>query len=185
MAWRPIDLEQNLWLRCRDLGERIVRGYENGRSERSRAVSTHGAQADPFLQAQARAAECIFALTFGLDPDSVFHDSHLAYDFVIDSIRVDVKRTDTFGRYLIWPIGKNAIFDSKGFDALALVKNDGPTGWVQGFIGKADFARRKTIAVAGHKLDPGTWHVDQSLLGDDPAPAETGRVFCEELRAWL
>jgi len=182
MASKLIDLKDALWIRCLAEGEAIVSGYANSMSERSRAVSTHGAERNAFLQAQAKAAECIFALTFGFAVEPVFRDSHRAYDFLLGAVRVDVKRTDIVGRYLIWPIGKNAIFESKGFDALALVKNDGPRGWVQGFIGKAEFRQLKSVAGSGHKLDPGTWHVHETSLIDTPWRR---RVFCEELRAWL
>jgi hypothetical protein len=162
---RLIELDRATIERCVVRGREIVRAHENRDYPQSTALSSHGAEKDPQLQAVAVMAECILAVHLNLSVERVFEAPPLRpWDILFGGQRIDVKQTGLHGRYLIWPKNKNGIYLSKDFDLLTLVKNDWNVGHPQGWIGKQDFYRHKSIAGAGHKLDPGTWHLDQSVL---------------------
>jgi hypothetical protein len=157
---------------CVRYGKTLRAHYASGGSPQSRAFSSHGAENNPILLGESKMAECIFCMEAGLNPRealkwSVDHPDG-DYDCLLRQVRVDVKYTGINSRYLIWPINKNPIFDSKGFDALVLIKLDGDRGrgFVQGWMTKASFRKLRSIAGPGHKLDAGTRYVDQDLLLD-------------------
>jgi len=146
----------------------MVANYARGGNPNSLAVSYRGAERDVRLQVAAKMAECIIAIEYDLDPLMVLNWSlepdH--YDIVIADFRLDVKSAFPTYEYLIWSLAKNHIFESKQFDALALVKiNDQyGVGYSQGWITKGEFSEMKQIAGEGHKLDCGTWYMHQDEL---------------------
>jgi len=156
------------WIeRSRAFAERLIQSYANGESEASRAVSCFDAERNAEMQANAKMSECAFALFAGLDPETAVHwgaRPDKGYDLIWHGKRWDVKATHAGGTRLIWPITKNGIFATKPIDALVLVKHKPPNFLVRGWIGKAEFYVRKEIAGEGHKLFPGTWFVDQTVL---------------------
>lgn len=165
-----VRLSEDLRRRCLRFGQEVVASYAIGAKERSSAYSLDGADLNSLCQADGRAAECIFALTLGLDPHAVLDwDATRAgadYDVFLDSgLRVDVKSTHPQGRYLIWPLLKNGIYSEKKFDVLALVKQRHGQGWCAGWIHKKGFYRFKRVAGDGtdrdadRRLKPGTWYM--------------------------
>jgi hypothetical protein len=159
-----IELDRATTERCVQFGHAIVQRYAAGETPRSLAVSSHGAESNPRVQARAKMAECILAVWLGLALDPLFEQSLRPWDLRTARSRIDVKQTGLNGQYLIWPKRKNDIFAAKEFDLLVLVKNDWNAGAPRGWIEKEDFFRLKSVAGEGHKLDPGTWYVDQELL---------------------
>lgn len=141
----------------------MVRDYRAGRCESSRAVSSHGAEHDNWLQAKAKMAECAFAIWAGADPVEVVRweaGPDTGADVVLAGIRFDVKWMQGHGRFLIWPIRKAAIYDTKQFDAFVAVRGDGPCQQVIGWISKRQFRDKHHVAGEGHKLTFGTWYLD-------------------------
>jgi hypothetical protein len=163
-----IDLPSN-WINCcREYAEKVVVDYANGRNAKSRAVTCFDAHDNITLQATAKMCECAFAVWAGMDPArlnwSGFCDN--GTDIIWRSKRWDIKATKIGGQYLIWPITKNEIYDSKQFDCLALVKFAVPTFELAGWISKGEFSATHEIATDGHKLFSGTWYVHQDRLWD-------------------
>jgi hypothetical protein len=153
--------------RCQRFGEETVRGYANGWNENSRAVSSHGAESNARLQAFARMGECGFCLWTGQDPETALNWSgycDAGYDLLWRRARFDVKTIAVSKVYLIWPIRKNGIYDSKNFDILALVKVAPPICIMAGWISKSDFAKQHETAGRGHRLDEGTWYLSEARL---------------------
>lgn len=146
---------------------RLVEDYAAGRNANSRAVTCFDAHSNTELQARAKMSECAFALFAGADPKYAIHwgrESDGGNDLNWRGKLWDVKATSMRGRFLIWPIAKNHIFESKRFDCLVLVKNEPPLFVVAGWIPKKEFAERKRVATENHKLFPGTWHLDETEL---------------------
>lgn len=169
MMFHPtIELPQ-VWIECsQEYARQTVARYASGENANSRAVTCFDAHSNVGLQATAKMAECAFALWAGIDPTrlnwSGFCDD--GADIVWRGKRWDIKATSIFGRYLIWPIGKNEIFHDKDFDCLALVKFDVPAFTLAGWISKTEFWATHEVATEGHKLFPGTWHVHERRLRD-------------------
>lgn len=176
-----IELPLELAQKCDDFAQRLVAHYAQGGSPQSRAFSSHGAESNPLLLCEAKVGECVFALHMEQDPHSRLNwagdrpDSD--YDIAIGRTLVDVKQTGLYGSFLIWPINKNRIFDSKDFHVLALTKTsvvrdaDGKIvvarGYVEGWSGKQWFRLRRKIAPdgpAGKKLDVGTRYLPVDFL---------------------
>ena len=147
--------------------QQVVDDYASGRNAKSRAVTCFDAHANVDLQAKARMAECAFALWCGCDPFYALRWERTCddgSDLFWRGKRWDVKATKLSGRYLIWPIAKNHIYDSKRFDMLVLVKHQCPQFEIAGFVSKAEFRERKKVAPADHALFVGTWHLHESDL---------------------
>src|SRR5207253_1957059 len=110
----PNDLVKRSW----DQGRRIVAAYQRGENAASLAVSSHGAEDDAELQAKARMAECAYCVWAKLDPSTALQWGDRCdpgWDVKHLGLRVDVKRTHGNGRYLLWPVNKRQIFESKPF----------------------------------------------------------------------
>src|SRR5262249_26386152 len=72
MALKPTVTLPSDWIAASNqYGNTVVATYANGGNPASRKVSSHGAEANPQLQAHARMAECAFAIFLGLDPGRV------------------------------------------------------------------------------------------------------------------
>ena len=159
------------WIkRSREWGARVVADYADGRNARSRAVSCFDAESNIELQAKAKMCECAFALWAGIDPSRCHWERHC--DDGADSTwlgrRWDIKATRINGRFLIWPIAKNHIFESKRFDHLVLVKHDEPRFVIAGWVSKQEFSKNHKVAGEGHKLFPGTWYMHEDELWGAP-----------------
>jgi hypothetical protein len=152
----------DVWIaRCWKHARKIVCDYAVGKHAPSLAVSSHGAEKNIGLQAQAKMAEVAFAIWCGCDPEAVVNWSgeiDPGFD-VFHKIKFDVKHT-AHGHRLIWPINKNDFFDSKDFDALVLVRGESPLFNIWKWIWKKDFRRGRLIAGEGHDLTPGTRYMD-------------------------
>lgn len=152
-----------LWPHCVAWAERFVASYRDGGPH---TRSSRGMEYDVLKLAQARAAECFFALYLGLDPLRVLGAGvgpDAGYDLVAGGVRYDVKWTKA-GHYLTWPAKKVAIFDRTAFDRLVLVKGEHPDFEIAGWIGKDEFRARHGVAGAEHILDPGTWFMHELEL---------------------
>lgn len=156
----------DIWIkRSCEFAQQVVHGYDTG--EKSTALSCFGAEKNEPLQAQAKMAECAFVLFAGGDPErfvSWGKQPDSGYDVRWLRRRWDVKATLAGSRYLIWPIKKNHIFLSKGFDALVLVKHNVPDFFIAGWVWKSVFYAEKQIAPEGHALRPGTWFMEEDDL---------------------
>lgn len=163
-----IRLPPDLVSRCWRYGEQIVSDYASGWNANSRAVSCFDAEQNTELQALARMAECALCLWARQPIEKLDWGRHCdaGFDLAVGDFRIDVKHTKN-GRYLIWPIAKNSIFESKKFDALVLVIGTPERGFeLAGWMSKPGFRRNRKTAQEGGKLFPGTWFVDR----DDLAP---------------
>jgi hypothetical protein len=160
-------LPDRLRVRCERYGQEVVRSYAAGLNPASRAVSSHGAERDWDLQARAKMAEVACCLYFGIDPETALNWSqHCDSGFDLDwlGLRIDVKVMHAGSSFLIWPVNKRHIFDSKRFDVFVLVEERLPEFALCGFMRKGDFRARKREAGEGHKLTPGTWFVERDKL---------------------
>jgi len=167
MGTRPtISLPSDVIERCRHHAARIVADYDAGFNAASRAVSTHGMERNVEWQAHGKMAECAFALWLGVSLDGLNWSRRpdTGADISFYGFLLDVKATTARGRYLIWPIGKRHIFESKRFDALVLVKGDIPIFEIVGFIEKRAFADRHRVWDGDHGLQPGTWYMAEDEL---------------------
>jgi hypothetical protein len=152
--------------RCDRHAAQMVADYRAGRNAASLAVSTHGMQFNAAGQAHAKKGECAFAIWLGL-PLDVLHwgrDCDDGSDVTFFTAQIDVKATQPRGRFLIWPIGKRHIFDSKRFNMLALVKGDGECFTIAGFVEKSDFALWHHVWNEPHGLQAGTWFMREEEL---------------------
>ena len=184
MDLKPLDrLPSSLVEKCRQFGVDLADHYRGGGSPNSRAVSTHGMQDNPDGLAASKMAECMFCLRFGVDPLALPWSLRAdpGWDIVVFGQRVDVKSTWLHGKFLIWPMGKNHLFDAKQFDMLALVKleRDEKTkaratgaGVISGWIPKRDFRQRRMVAGNDHALDAGARYMPE----DELLPIENGGV---------
>jgi hypothetical protein len=135
------------------------------------ALSSHNAENDPVLQANARMAECVAALYYDLDPFTVLNWSRKpdgGADFTYCGLRPDVKNTAMEKRACIWPLHKNHLLADKQFDILILVKHceDRTTFEMTGWCTKREFIMKRLTAGPGHYLTTGTWFVHQNTLHD-------------------
>lgn len=174
-----INLPIDLALLCRRAGEQMVEDFANPQTygdALSATLSTHGAETNPFLLADARAAEAVFCSWIGLDPIPVITRRHAdeGWDVKFYSVAIDIKHTQHPRGQLIWPLGKTHLFDEKPFDLFVLVVGASQTFELCGWMTKTEFkAKHKT---ADHNLNlrltPGTWYVPQEQLREmDELPA--------------
>jgi hypothetical protein len=153
--------------RSRLYGQQVVATYQSGGCRASLAVSSHGAEKDPALQAQAKMAECAFCIWGGLDPAVLKWNAgrcDRGYDLIWRGLRVDVKRTTKFGSYMIWPINKRFFFGAAEFDILLLARGANASWEINGWISKAIFAREHETAGPGHRLNAGPWCMHERNL---------------------
>jgi hypothetical protein len=188
-------LSPELYDRCLQWGNELADHYARGGSPQSRAYSSHGMEADPIGLSKSKAAECVFALFFGLDPDLVIdwdvNVPDAGFDVLVgDMTKVDVKQVDPHDEYLIWPVRKTSLFDSKNFNVLAAVETEGADGECRGWIGKRSFRRCRLIAGEDHRLTTGTRYmaiVDLHRMGVFPGYADDPRehyCWCGEWGAF-
>jgi hypothetical protein len=149
--------------KCWNFARDIVAQYERGQSPNSLAYSSHGAERNIRLQAQAKGAECAFASWLGGDIDRLHWDdgADLGFDLAEREFQFDVKQSGPCSRWLIWPVNKNVIFQAKRFNALALMLGEMPEFNFTGWIEKRRFFEQKSVAGCGHKLTEGTWYLDR------------------------
>lgn len=167
-----MQLPEDLAVLCRETGEQMVKDFADPQTRGdalSASLSTHGAENNPFLLADARAAEAVFCLWIGSDPVPVIKRRHAdnGWDLKIYSVRIDVKHTQHPRGQLIWPIGKNHLLDEeKDFDIFVLVVGASKTFELCGWITKTDFLKKYQIAnsQSGPRLTPGTRYVPQEQL---------------------
>jgi hypothetical protein len=147
--------------------KQTVEGYVNGDKPASLAMACTDIAFNLEEQAYGRMSECAFAVFCGLNPGRALDwgpKADSGFDLVWRGHRWDVKSTHAGGKFLLWPVTKNHVYDEKAFDRLVLVKHKAPNFLIRGWISKADFRDRKRVAGQGHKLFPGTWFVDQTEL---------------------
>lgn len=167
-AHEQVRLPAGLARLCWCYAEAQAKLYELG--HRSADLATRGIECNVPELARAKMGECIFCLEMCRNPWTDLHwklEPDGGADLTVDIFGFDVKATQPFYRFLIWPLGKNAIFKPKKFDCLilTLVDLENATGHSVGWISKADFEERHAIAGRDHKLDTGTWHMDKDDLG--------------------
>jgi len=146
--------------------DQVVKDYANGNNPNSLDVTVLDADKDPELQAHGKMAEVAFAIYAGYDPlQQVSWTRHCdgGFDLLWHNMLWDIKHTKR-GFNLIWPLGKNKIFDSKHFDNLALVRGEKPNFEISGWITKQIFAKRHKVAGKNHFLEEGTRHIDMREL---------------------
>ena len=147
-----------------ELGERCNAWAHEGVASRrfKNSVSCFGAESNLRLQAHAKMAECAFAYWAGLDVARAVSWGELPDGGGDVSWRGriwDVKHTFDGGRFLLWSLAKNHLYDEKNFDALVLVRGHRPIFEITGWIPKRAFKRKRQVAGDGHLLKPGTWFV--------------------------
>ena len=178
MDLRLVTLPPDLIARCQQYGVGVVESYAAGRNRGSRALSSHGAEGNAILQATGKMAECAFCRWAGLNPDEALNwsghsdpgfDALMAY-----GLRVDTKMTGWNGRCLIWPINKTFLLKDEPLDILVLVKAKPPLFQIAGWIGRDAFLIGHRVAGPNHKLDEGTWYMDQDDLWQ---PSELRRLL--------
>jgi len=172
-----VQLPSDLLARCIKAGEIIVQDLLNPTTledSMSAAISSHGAELDPILQANAKAAECAFCLWAGFDPLYSVRWRHAdsGYDVVWFTVRIDVKQTCHHNGRLIWPVRKsNLLKNQKDFDVFVLACGNGAIFDLCGWITKTDFLKSYRIA-NGNGLTAGTWFMEQHELREmDALPA--------------
>lgn len=150
--------------RCEEWGSGLAGHYADGGSPQSRALSSHGAESNPELLRDAKVAECCLAMHFGFDPEKVIdwtvYRPDRGWDLLVDLTKVDAKQVGVNDRFLIWPVRKKNIFDSKDFHVLVAVRTKGRWGQCCGWIGKKQFRRRWQIADEVHLLTEGTPYIE-------------------------
>jgi hypothetical protein len=158
-----VTLHDRLVARCDRFGVAILASFAANPNPYSR----DGIECDFEKQARAKMGECAACLYFGADPELALNwtarpdDGH---DLIARGQRIDVKTIKHEYRYLIWPRAKQTIFDRKRFDVFLMVKENLPRFAICGWISKAEFFARKQVAPPGHRLQSGSWYVDQSEL---------------------
>ena len=161
-----IVINDNDIARSKEYAARMIAGYAAGRSEASRAVSSHGAEKNIKLNATARMAEIAFCDWLGLDSDAALDwtdKPDIGFDCLAGEQRVDVKHTMR-GNCLIWPIRKNHIFATKKFDVFVLVVGDWRAFYISGWCWKQHFDLYHSVADEAHRLDSGTWYIKKDEL---------------------
>jgi hypothetical protein len=150
--------------KCVGDGHRINRELAQGITPYTMQRAYRDIEKDPTAQADAKRGQCIFALTYGLDPMECFEEPGRSWHFRTRSgVKAVAKRTVPNYRYLIWPLPQKKDYLRRDFDLLALVKNRGPTGFVRGFMWKQEFYDR--VQQPGwNPLDNGTWAVLEGEL---------------------
>ncbi len=173
-----VQLPSDLLARCIKAGEIIVRDLLNPATledAMSAALSSHGAELDPILQANGKAAECAFCLWAGFDPlYSVRWRRHAdsGYDVVWFTVRIDVKQTCHRNGRLIWPIGKAALLEKKDFDLFVLACGSGDAFDLCGWVTKTNFLKSYHVSNGHDGLTAGTWFMEQRELHEmDALPA--------------
>jgi hypothetical protein len=170
VAAKPfVTLPDALFDKSRRWAQQVVDDYAAGRKARSRAMSCFDAESNVALQAAARMCECAFCVWAGLDPHQALDwGRHCdgGFDVSWRGRKWDVKATKMTGRFLIWPVAKNHIYEAKRFDALVLVKHDVPLFQIAGWVSKEHFRAHHSVAAAGHKLFAGTRHMHERDLWD-------------------
>lgn len=161
-----IRLPNDVIERCKAHGQQRVEGYAIGRNCGSRALSSHGAEANADLQAFSMMGECAFCLWADVSIENLNWTGHSdpGFDLEINGYRFDVKTTGAGCHYLIWPVNKRHIFEGEPFDYLVLVKGRPPIFQIAGVISKEAFGRQHKVADEAHKLDAGTWFMHESEL---------------------
>ncbi len=166
MALNLITLPPELVSKSWEYGKSVVAGYEAGHNANSRAVTCFDAHSNVELQALSRMAECAFCLWANISPERLDWSSHCddGHDVLWGQERIDIKHTKK-GSCLIWPIGKNSIFENKKFDRLVLITGNPSHGFeISGWVTKHQFKLNHRVAPAGHRLVHGTWFMDKSEL---------------------
>lgn len=159
--------------KCDDWAEELLR---KGLSDYARAQASHGIEGDFGGQALAKAAEIIFCIDVGIDPEKELlwrvlkkHEKKPHHD-VIFGLRIDIKESWIDAQYLIWAINKIKDFPTREIDALALVKvhrlGDAIKGYTKGWVRKERFEREHFVVPKDFivRLQPGTWAMHEDKL---------------------
>ena len=174
--------------RSRDYGKQVVRDYQSGKNEQSRAAGCLGTRPidnDASAQLMGRLCECAGAMVLGLNPNDVLNwNAHpdSGWDFMFRGEMVDVKGTWVpNGRCLIWPSSKTHFLADVTVDIFLLVKAApfehecfgmaAALGWTT----KEHFFSHKTEADESSRLDQGTWFMESDDLYPMGALVETHR----------
>jgi hypothetical protein len=164
MDTRPRVKLPNEWIkRCRIAGAQMMKDWENPQTKgdaRSASLSSHGAERNQLLLARSKMAEVTFCIWGGLNPEIAIQWRHAddGLDMVWRNVRIDVKHSSHASpRYLIWPINKRKIFDSKKFDVMVLVSGTEPIFTLIGWITKELFSRHFRVSSGSDGLTQGTW----------------------------
>lgn len=160
-----VKLPNDLVASCGVYAIEAIYRYAQGRNEASRKYSYRNADRRVGVWHQAKMAECVCAIENGRLPQDL-NWSHEPdhFDLVLHGKRVDVKAVPWYANFLIWSIAKNGIFNDKRFDILMLVKMRHHEGRTVGWVTKQEFAEQHHVAGPGHKLDVGTWYMDETEL---------------------
>lgn len=180
-----VTLPDEAWRECNAYGRRKC---SVGFSERSASVTSRDIDKNPKVQSEARAAEWAVCLWAGLNPHQALNFGDHAdpgFDLIFPPpLRNDIKSSPSpHATKLIWPANKVRFFDEVEVDIFTFVRRfdtNMPVRYqLMGWITKADFRRFHLTAEKnnGLRLDPGTWHVDCSLLNKMETlwPAEEAR----------
>ena len=109
-----VQLPSDLLARCIKAGEIIVQDLLNPTTledSMSAAISSHGAELDPILQANAKAAECAFCLWAGFDP---LYSVRWRHATTIKSIDRELSDCRMIERELIAKAKPPAVIDQNG-----------------------------------------------------------------------
>lgn len=185
MATNPhrkrLELEQRWIDRCQSYAIALVAHYKAGGSPNSLAVSGgRGTEYNVERQTLGKIGEVACAIFFGLDPEIAVKwelKPDRGSDVILpNEMRVDVKTTVPHYK-LIWSRTVNHLYESKEFDLLIAVSVDSVDRricWIEGYMPKAMFLKRKHIADGKNSgLEIGTWFMDKHELLD----IEPLRVF--------
>jgi hypothetical protein len=189
------ELPPELLKRVRGYGLRRVEFYEKY-PERC-ALSSHGAEKSPELQARGKGGECALALWDNLDVDKCGinwsdEPDRDGIDMVLPPrLTADVKTIESHKHYLCWAIRKNDKFKDSKVNVLVLVKQYGtvfptpasdapPRYLVHKWISKYDFGKNYRIAVDADRVQPGTWFMDEPDLYE----MRSLRVYLDAIR-WM
>jgi hypothetical protein len=142
-----VKLPNKTFTRCPRFGCDVVDDYRKDLNGNSLVVSSHGAEADAFLQAQAKMGECAFCSWAGLSYDVLNWRNRPedGFDDVIGAARLDVKPIEMNRPFVIWPINKRTVFDRQNFDSLVLVKVYPPAFLLAGHIAKHAFCATAAV----------------------------------------
>lgn len=163
---RDIVLSDDLVKRCLDAGQARVDGYKRGDYPKGLALSSHGAELNPVLQANSVGGECAFAIWGGKDPLRAVKWKPVedgGHDIQFYCFRVDVKTIDRHKKLLIWPVNKKRLFMEKDFTTLVLVKGELPKFTIAKWISKEAFYNECSLdELPG--ITPGTpWMKEEDL----------------------
>lgn len=177
-SWTPISVivPSELRSKCGKFGYDIVQHIKANRMNGRFRINPD--YLDVTKQAMSKVGECAGAMACGVDPNDLDWDHTRmdpGYDFLLQTLKVDVKSTVSAGaKHLIYPCDKTQDFDRHNVDVFLMVwmagHKDKNFGYCEarGWSFKDEFLINKHIVTKAdwkvYRMTPGTWALPQAYL---------------------